>query len=222
VVFKDELAARIRTAVAGRPGVTERAMFGGIAFMLDGNMFIGTLTPGFARIPSGGLMVRVGPGAHDAALAEPHVLPMVMGARTMAGYAAVLPAGCATVAQVRRWAERAIAFVGALPVKPVKPVKAATVARPAKTVKTVKAATVARPVKTVETVKTVQATAAKTAKPVQAAKTTAAMTPKPVQAAKTTAAMPPKPATAATIAKPRTRATVGAPSSAATSRTRRR
>ncbi|MCE9574179.1 MAG: TfoX/Sxy family protein [Deltaproteobacteria bacterium] len=117
MAYKDELAARIRAALGGRAGVEERVMFGGIAFLLDGHMFVGTLTPGFAGIASGGMMVRVGRDTHDAALAEPDVVPMVMGGRTMRGFAAVLPRGCATVAQVKRWIARTTGFVATLPPK---------------------------------------------------------------------------------------------------------
>jgi TfoX/Sxy family transcriptional regulator of competence genes len=101
-----ELAERIRRAVSRRRGVAEKAMFGGLAFLLDGKMFVG--------IVKDDLMVRVGPERHDAALAEPHVRPMDFAGRPMKGYVYVGPAGCREDADVARWAERAIEFVATL------------------------------------------------------------------------------------------------------------
>src|SRR5438105_5636943 len=88
-----ELAQRIRSTVAGRPGVTEKEMFGGIAFLRDGNMFVGVMKPGFGTIARGGMMVRVGPSAHATALGEPHATPFEMGGRTMMGYVIITPEG---------------------------------------------------------------------------------------------------------------------------------
>lgn len=101
-----ELAERIRRAVSRRRGVAEKAMFGGLAFLLDGKMFVG--------IVKDDLMVRVGPERHGAALAEPHVRPMDFAGRPMKGYVYVGPAGCTEDADVARWAKFAIEFVATL------------------------------------------------------------------------------------------------------------
>jgi len=111
------LAQRIRTAVKGRRDVTEKEMFGGIAFMLDGNMFVGVMKPGFAKIASGGLMARVGADGEAAALAEPGTAAMAMAGRPMVGYVLVAPPAAATDRAVAAWVERSIAFVQTLPAK---------------------------------------------------------------------------------------------------------
>ena len=87
MAYDSKLAERIRAIAAGRKGVTEKEMFGGIAFLLDGKMFIG--------LAKNQLMVRVGPDRHDEALARPHVRPMNFTGRPMRGYVYVVPAGYA-------------------------------------------------------------------------------------------------------------------------------
>lgn len=118
--FDERLADRIRAAISRVPDVTERLMFGGICFMLGGNMFVGVV--------GGDLMVRVGPDAHAAALKRAHARPMDFSGRPMKGYVYVAPAGTATVAQVAAWAERARTHVATLPSK--KKASARTAARP--------------------------------------------------------------------------------------------
>lgn len=107
MAYDEGLADRIRRAVGPRPDVTEKKMFGGIAFLLDGKMFCGVVKDE--------LMVRVGPAAYEAALARPHARPMDFTGRPMAGYVFVGAAGCRTDGAVRAWAERGAAFVATLP-----------------------------------------------------------------------------------------------------------
>src|SRR5262245_60586838 len=107
--YDEALADRIRGVVSKRPGITERAMFGGVAFMLNGNMFVG--------IVKDDLMVRVGPDLHDASLREPHVRPMDFTGRPMVGYVFVAPAGVDTDASLARWVDRGAEFVATLPAK---------------------------------------------------------------------------------------------------------
>jgi TfoX/Sxy family transcriptional regulator of competence genes len=83
MAFDPELAERVRTVLAGRPDITERRMFGGLAFLVDGKMFIG--------IRNASLMARVGPQRHEDALALPHVRPMDFTGRPMKGYVYVDP-----------------------------------------------------------------------------------------------------------------------------------
>jgi TfoX/Sxy family transcriptional regulator of competence genes len=95
-----ELAHRIRTALSGKPGITEKTMFGGIGFLLDGNLLV-------TASGRGGMLVRVGPEGHAAAVASPHVTAMVMGGRGMIGYVNVAAEGVITQAAVASWIERA-------------------------------------------------------------------------------------------------------------------
>lgn len=115
MAYDPALADRIRAAVKGERGVTEKAMFGGIAWLKGGNMFVGTLKDE--------LMVRVGKDAHDEHAKRPHARIMDFTGRPMKGYLVVAAAGAKTVPQVKTWAERALAHVSTLPVKAAKPKK---------------------------------------------------------------------------------------------------
>ena len=99
----EKLADRIRRALGSRPDVTEKEMFGGMAFLLDGKVFVG--------IAKDDLMVRVGPERYEAALAQAHVRPMDFTGRPMKGYVFVGLEGTRTQAAVATWVERAIRFV---------------------------------------------------------------------------------------------------------------
>jgi TfoX/Sxy family transcriptional regulator of competence genes len=103
MAYDTTLAERIRSVLARRKGVTEKAMFGGLAFLLDGKMFVG--------IAHDELMVRVGPGHHEEALAQPHVRPMDFTGRPMKGYVFVAPAGLRSDDALAGWVERGRAFV---------------------------------------------------------------------------------------------------------------
>lgn len=106
MAYDETLADRIRRAV-GRPAdVTEKKMFGGLAFLLDGRMFCG--------IVKHDLMVRVGPKRYQAALAEAHVRPMDFTGRPMNGYVFVGPGGTRTEKAIKKWVDQGIAFVGTL------------------------------------------------------------------------------------------------------------
>ena len=117
MAYDQKLAERIRAAVADVKGVSEKAMFGGIAWMKGGNMFVGTLKDE--------LMVRVGKDAHDAEVKRPHARIMDFTGRPMKGYLVIAPAGVKTVPQVKAWSDRALAHVATLPVKTVKAAKKA-------------------------------------------------------------------------------------------------
>jgi hypothetical protein len=107
--YNERLAERVRAIIGDGPGLTERKMFGGIAFMLNGNMFCG--------ITRDDLMVRVGPGRFDEALASRSARPMDMTGRPMKGMALVGPEGYATDQQLRAWVEQTLEFVRSLPAK---------------------------------------------------------------------------------------------------------
>ena len=110
MAYDERLADRVRERLGAVDGVTERAMFGGLAFLVRGNMAVG-ITGG------GELMVRLGPDAGDAALDEPHTRPFDMTGRPMRGWIVVAAAGIATDAQLGAWVERGVAFARTLPPK---------------------------------------------------------------------------------------------------------
>ena len=106
MAYDEAIAGRVRRAVGPRPDVTERKMFGGVAFLLDGKMFCG--------IANDDLMVRVGPERHASSLAQPHVRPMDFTGRPMNGYVFVGPAGSRTDKAVKTWVDAGAEFVATL------------------------------------------------------------------------------------------------------------
>ena len=104
--YNEPLAERIRFVLGAREGISEKKMFGGLTFLLDGKMFCG--------IVKDDLMVRVGPERYEESLGEPHVRPMDFTGRPMKGYVSVEPAGCSTEEAVRVWVERGEEFVRTL------------------------------------------------------------------------------------------------------------
>ena len=108
----EELPDRVRRAVGSRPDLTEKRMFGGLAFLLDGKMFCG--------IVKDDLMVGVGPGRYEAALAEAHVRPMDFAGRPLIGYVYVGPGGSRTVKAIGKWVKQGAAFVATLEHKAAK------------------------------------------------------------------------------------------------------
>jgi TfoX/Sxy family transcriptional regulator of competence genes len=109
VAYDEKLAERIRGVLDGRPGVSERKMFGGIAFMVGGNMACG--------IVRDELMARVGPDAYEDALAQPHARPMEFTGRPMKGMVYVGVAGIAKDSDLASWVERGAAYAASLPPK---------------------------------------------------------------------------------------------------------
>ncbi|HEY5888825.1 MAG TPA: TfoX/Sxy family protein [Acidimicrobiales bacterium] len=106
MAYDEGLAERIRDVLDGGPGIDERKMFGGIAFLLDGNMAVG--------IVGEELMVRVGPDAWADALAQPHVREMDFTGRSMKGFVYVSGAGIAEDADLATWVARGTDFAGSL------------------------------------------------------------------------------------------------------------
>jgi TfoX/Sxy family transcriptional regulator of competence genes len=102
VAYDEQLAQRIRDILAPRADVGEKKMFGGIAFMVRDRMAVGVVKDD--------LMVRVGPDAHDEALAQPHARPMDMGGRVSRGFVYVAPAGLASDDALQGWIDRGIRF----------------------------------------------------------------------------------------------------------------
>jgi hypothetical protein len=118
MAYDQALAARIRAHLAHRAGVTEKEMFGGIGFMLQGNMAVG--------VSGDDLMVRLDKAHHGDAIAEPHARAFTMGGRSMPGFILVAPGGTASDAVLGTWIDRAVAHAGSLPAKPGKATTAAT------------------------------------------------------------------------------------------------
>ncbi|MDX1945837.1 MAG: TfoX/Sxy family protein [Pirellulaceae bacterium] len=109
MAFSESLADRVRNVLRGRRGITEKRMFGGLAFLLRGNMCVG--------IWKTALIVRMLPADASALLAEPHVRPFDVTGRPMRGWLLVEPDGVEEDRQLAAWIERALDFVGTLPAK---------------------------------------------------------------------------------------------------------
>lgn len=109
MAYVEELAERIRDVVFEREGVTEKRMFGGLAWMLQGNMAVATFGEG--------MLVRVARDEYEAFLAEPHVSRMEMGDRVMRGFLVVDSAGLEEESDLTEWIETGVAYASSLPAK---------------------------------------------------------------------------------------------------------
>jgi hypothetical protein len=109
VAYDEGLADRVRAVLGEDPRLHEQKMFGGLAFMISGNMCVGIL--------GDDLMVRVGRDAYDAALARPHAREMDFTGKPMRGIVFVSAAGTATHADLEAWVDRGLDFAGSLPPK---------------------------------------------------------------------------------------------------------
>jgi TfoX N-terminal domain len=110
MAYDEELAHRLREQLADEEGVTEKAMFGGLAFLLHGNIAV-TISS------HGGLMVRVGVEASDDALALAHTKQIEMRGRPMPGWIHVAAEGVKTKRQLGAWVRRGVQFTRTLPPK---------------------------------------------------------------------------------------------------------
>ena len=109
MAYDEGLATRVREQLATERGLAEKAMFGGVAFLLDGNMAVG--------LSGDELMVRVGPDRSEDALAQPHTRPFDMTGRPMKGWILVAPDGLDGVAVLAGWVSQGVAFARSLPPK---------------------------------------------------------------------------------------------------------
>jgi hypothetical protein len=109
VAYDEVLASRVRDALPGRDGWTEKKMFGGVGFMLGGNMCVG--------VHKEQLIVRLDPEAADAALDEPGARVFDLTGRAMTGWVTVDPAGTRDDGSLQGWVDRAVAFVSTMPPK---------------------------------------------------------------------------------------------------------
>lgn len=109
MAFSAALADRVRTAVSRYRGISEKKMFGGLGFLLRGNLLVG--------IWKQSLVVRLGPDAAEQALAQPHVRPFDVTGKPMRGWVIVEPDGLERDAQLSDWVALAESFVSTLPTK---------------------------------------------------------------------------------------------------------
>ena len=109
MAYDETLASRVRDALKRRRGVSEKKMFGGLAFMVRGHMCCG--------INGEELMVRVGPDRYAEALASPHAREMDFTGRPLKGFVFVSPEGCTSKRALESWVERGIRFARSLPAK---------------------------------------------------------------------------------------------------------
>lgn len=104
--YDQQLADEIRTTIGSHPGVTEREMFGGIAFMVNGNMAVG--------VSGDELMVRVGKDAHDDAISRRGARTFDMGARPMRGWVSVAAEGFSTEEDFAFWVSQGVSYAESL------------------------------------------------------------------------------------------------------------
>jgi hypothetical protein len=110
VAYDVELAGRVRAAVGRESGLTEKRMFGGLAYLVDGNLALSVSG-------EGGLMVRVDPATTESLLGEPQVRRCEMRGRSMEGWVRVAAEGVGTEDALRRWVALGLARARALPPK---------------------------------------------------------------------------------------------------------
>jgi TfoX/Sxy family transcriptional regulator of competence genes len=109
MAYNEDLAARVRALLAEQADLSERKMFGGLAFMVQGNMCCGIVREE--------LMVRVGPERYAAALTQPHAREIDFTGRPMTGMVMVAPDGLASDVELEEWVGQALAFASSLPPK---------------------------------------------------------------------------------------------------------
>ena len=109
MAFNEALAERIRQRLARRKNVEEKRMFGGVGFLLNGNLLVG--------VWKDSLVVRLGPDEGDEALKEPHVKEFDITGRPMKGWVLIGLEGVKDDDQLSGWIQRAVKFVGKLPAK---------------------------------------------------------------------------------------------------------
>lgn len=110
VSYDEELADRVEDLLGVRRDATPKRMFGGVAWMVNGNMAVVVRN-------EGGLMIRVSPDDHEAVLAEPGAATTVMRGHPMRGWITVSPEACATPSDVAAWVDRGLDYALSLPAK---------------------------------------------------------------------------------------------------------
>jgi TfoX/Sxy family transcriptional regulator of competence genes len=110
MAYDEDLANRIRELVGTEAGLTEKAMFGGLAFLINGNMAV-------SASGQGGLLLRVDPDETESLTAQPHAEPFVMRGRAMDGWLRVEAEGVRTKRELERWVKRGVSYARTLPGK---------------------------------------------------------------------------------------------------------
>ena len=110
MAYDEDLAQRIRALVATRPGLSERKMFGGVAFLVGGNLAV-------SASGRGGILVRVGPQRSDQLVATTAASVAVMRGRPMSGWLRVDAADLGTARQLKKWVDLGVGFAQSLPAK---------------------------------------------------------------------------------------------------------
>jgi TfoX/Sxy family transcriptional regulator of competence genes len=110
VAYDEELADRVRSQLEDQVGLSERRMFGGLAFLINGNMAV-------SASGQGGLLLRVDPAQTDDLVRERHAERAVMRGREMDGWLRIDAAAVATDGELRRWVDRGVAYARSLPAK---------------------------------------------------------------------------------------------------------
>jgi TfoX/Sxy family transcriptional regulator of competence genes len=109
MAYDEILAQRVRAELSQVPGLIEKKMFGGLGFLVDGNMACG--------VNGSDLIVRISPESYEAALARPGARPFDMTGRPMKGWILVEPTGVRSAGDLKRWVEQGVAFAQSLPPK---------------------------------------------------------------------------------------------------------
>lgn len=109
MAYDEMLTMRIRAALGPLPELVEKKMFGGVGFLINGNMACG--------VHKNGLIVRVGVATYQKTLSRPHTRVFDMTGRPMTGWVVVEPEGCATEADLKAWVEQALVFARSIPAK---------------------------------------------------------------------------------------------------------
>ena len=109
MAYDESLAQRVREQMSELPGYVEKKMFGGVGFMLHGNMACG--------VNGTDLIVRVGPERYESALAEPHTRPFDMTGRPMRGWVVVIAEGYEADEDLQAWVQQGVEYALSLPAK---------------------------------------------------------------------------------------------------------
>ncbi len=107
--YDELLAIRVRAAISPLPGLKEKKMFGGVCYLVNGNMACG--------VYKDDLIVRVGKEKFQEALSRPHTKLFDITGKALKGWVMVEPQGCATQPDLKAWVEQGLAFACSLPAK---------------------------------------------------------------------------------------------------------
>ncbi len=110
MAYDEDLAARMREQMSGQQGLTEKRMFGGLAFLIDGNMAAGAGS-------QGAMLLRVDPADTASLVGDPDAQRFRMRGREMGGWLSIIPSGLSTDEALNRWLAHGISYARTLPPK---------------------------------------------------------------------------------------------------------